>query len=149
MSENKYPGMDVHQSSRRGGTIAVVDENERLSSETIIDTRVDPIQECFRRLAGNVYVALADGTMAASRHAILVLLCGISRVMAYLDSLGRCSEQGQRRRTWLTLERRVKDYFECNGQCGCGYRSLISSVRCHLRCWKANWATLFRLLNIP
>lgn len=54
-------GMDVHQSSRRGGTIAVLDADGRLCSELIIETRVDQIREFFNRLSGNKYVIPRSG----------------------------------------------------------------------------------------
>lgn len=64
MSNTKYVGMDVHQSS---SSIAVLDEAGRLCTETVIETKVDPIREFFKRLSGEVYVTLSgrdDGGVA-------------------------------------------------------------------------------------
>ena len=62
MSEEKYVGLDVHQSS----TVAAVhNERGKRVMESILETQSETIQSFLKGLTGTVHVTFEEGTHAA------------------------------------------------------------------------------------
>lgn len=63
-----YVGMDVHQAST---SIAVLNGQGKLISETLIETKAQTIVEFLKGLRGEVHVTFEEGTQAAWLHDII------------------------------------------------------------------------------
>jgi len=68
MSEEKYVGLDVHQST----TVAAVhDEHGRSVMESIVETDARAIRDLLRGLSGRVHVTFEEGTQAAWLYEVI------------------------------------------------------------------------------
>jgi transposase len=68
MSEDKYIGLDVHQTSI---SVAVLDRGGKLTMECVLETKASTIVEFIQGVRGTLAVAFEEGTCAAWLHDLL------------------------------------------------------------------------------
>jgi hypothetical protein len=65
LSNDKYVGFDVHQSS----TVSAVHNSQgKCVMESILETKVDALRDFLRGLKGSIHVTFEEGTHAAAER---------------------------------------------------------------------------------